>query len=173
MYRWTDRGGLSTGHPLGFLSSIYAGEVAVCQTLWDPTAWVASSKNRLVDYPEALRGELVRRSGFETGFCLLIAEKPIRRADVTYVAGCIFRAVSCLLVVLFSLNREHWLNEKGALNMAGRFRIVPPRFCERVEAIWRSVVKDSDSLTTASAMIRELNDEVKALAEKEGLRFGE
>jgi len=161
------------GHPLGFLSSIYAGEVAVCQTLWDPTAWVAGSKIRLGDYPEALRRELVRRFGFEAGFCLLIAEKPVRRADVTYVAGCVFRAVSSLLIVLFALNREHWLNEKGALSAAGRFRIVPPGFCERVEAIWRSVVKDSESLTAALTMVRELNDEVKALAEKEGLRFGE
>jgi predicted nucleotidyltransferase len=161
------------GHPLGFLSSIYAGEVAVCQTLWDPTGWVANGKIGLIDYPEALRRELVRRFGFEAGFCLLIADKPVRRADVTYVAGCVFRAVSCLLVVLFALNREHWLNEKGALRVAGRFRIVPPGFCERVETIWRSVVKDSDSLTAASATIRELNDEVKALAEKQGLRFGE
>jgi Nucleotidyltransferase domain len=161
------------GHPLGFLSSIYVGEIAVCQALWDPTGWVASSKKRLVDYPEALRGELVRRFGFEAGFCLLIAEKPVRRVDVSYVAGCVFRAVSCLLVVLFALNREHWLNEKGALRLAGRFRTVPLRFCERVEAIWGSVVKDSDSLTAALAMVRELNDEVKALVEKEGLRFGE
>jgi hypothetical protein len=161
------------GHPLGFLSSIYAAEVAVCQMLWDPTGWVASSKNRLIDYPEALRRELVRRFGFEAGFCLLIAEKPVRRADVTYVAGCVFRAVSSVLVVLFALNREHWLNEKGALRLAGRFRVVPPGFCERVEAIWRSVVKDSDSLASALAMIRGLNDEVKTLVEKEGLRFGE
>jgi Nucleotidyltransferase domain len=160
------------GHPLGFLSSIYTAEVAVCQALWDPTGWVASSKNRLIDYPEALRRELVRRFGFEAGFCLLIAEKPVRRADVTYVAGCVFRAVSCVLVVLFALNREHWLNEKGALRLAGRFRIVPPGFCERVETIWRSVVKDSDALTSALAMIRGLNDEVKTLVEKEGLRFG-
>jgi Nucleotidyltransferase domain len=161
------------GHPLGFLSSIYTAEVAVCQALWDPTGWVASSKNLLIDYPEALRRELVRRFGFEAGFCLLIAEKPVRRADVTYVAGCVFRAVSCVLVVLFALNREYWLNETGALRLAGRFRIVPPEFCERVEAIWRSVVKDSDALASALTMIRALNDEVKALVEKEGLRFGE
>lgn len=160
------------GHPLGFLSSIYAGEIVVCQTLWDPAGWVARSKNRLADYPPALRGELVRRFGFEAGFCLLIAEKPVRRADVSYVAGCVFRAVSCLLVVLFALNREHWLNEKGALRLAGRFRTVPPRFCERVEAIWGAVVKDPDSLKAALAMVRELNDEVQTLVEKEGLRFG-
>jgi hypothetical protein len=160
------------GHPLGFLSSIYAGEIVVCQTLWDPTGWVWRSKNRLADYPPALREELVRRFGFEAGFCLLIAEKPVRRADVSYVAGCVFRAVSCLLVVLFALNREHWLNEKGALRLAGGFRTVPPRFCERVEAIWGSVVKDPDSLKAALATVRELNDEVQTLVEKEGLRFG-
>ncbi|MBV9876644.1 MAG: nucleotidyltransferase domain-containing protein [Verrucomicrobia bacterium] len=160
------------GHPLGFFSSIYTAEVAVCQALWDPTGWVASSKKYLIDYPEALRRELVRRFGFEAGFCLLIAEKPVRRADVNYVAGCVFRAVSCVLVVLFALNREHWLNEKGALRLAARFPIVPPGFSERVETIWRSVVNDSDSLTSALTMIRGLNDEVKALVEKEGLRFG-
>ena len=161
------------GHPLGFLSSIYAGEIAVCQTLRDPTGWVARSKNLLANYPLALRAELVRRFGFEAGFCLLIAEKPVRRADVSYVAGCVFRAVSCLLVVLFALNREHWLNEKGALRLVGRFRSLPPRFCEKVEAIWGSVVKDPDSLKAALAMVRELNDEVQALVEKDGLRFGE
>ena len=160
------------GHSLGFLSSIYAGEISVCQTLWDPIGWVAGHKNRLIDYPEALRRELVRRFGFEAGFCVLIAAKPVQRADVNYVAGCVFRAVTCLLVVLFALNREHWLNEKGALNLAGRFRIVPVRFCERVEEIWGFVVKDSVSLAAAMAMVRELNDEVKALVEKEELSFG-
>ena len=73
------------------------------------------------------------------------------------------------MIVVFALNREHWLNEKGALDLAGRFRIVPDRFCERVEAIWKSVVKDSESLTAAMAVVRELNDEVMALVEGEGL----
>jgi hypothetical protein len=160
------------GHPLGFLSSIYAGEVSVCRPLWDPAGWVTSSKRRLVHYPEELRRKLVKRFGSEAGFCLLIAEKPVRRSDVTYVAGCVFRAVCCLLLVLFALNREYWLNEKGALNLAGQFRIAPTRFRERVEAIWGSVVKDSEALAAALAIVRELNDEVKALVEREGLRFG-
>ena len=159
------------GHPFGFLSSIYEGEIAVCQTLWDPTGWVAGSKKRLLVYPEALRREIVRRFGFEAGFCLLIAEKPVRRSDVGYVAGCLFRAVFCLLVVLFALNRERWLNEKGALNLARRFRISPVRFCERAEAIWGSVVKDEDSLIAAFATVRQLNDEVRALVKGEGLWF--
>lgn len=157
------------GHPFGFLSSIYAGEISICQTLWDPTGWVASCKKRLIDYPEALRRELVRRFGFEAGFSVLISEKPVWRADVTYVAGCVFRAITCLLVVLFALNREPWLNEKGALNLARRFPIIPVRFCERVETIWGSVIKDSEALAAALATVRELNAEVKALVEQEGL----
>jgi hypothetical protein len=160
------------GHPFGFLSSIYAGEMAVCRPLWDPTGWIAENQSRLHDYPDGLRQELVRRFGFEADFCLLIAEKPVRRSDVGYVAGCVFRAVYCLLVVLFALNRAHWLNEKGALNLARRFPIAPLHFCERAEAIWGSVVKDADSLRAVLGLVRELNDEVKVLAVGQGLKFG-
>jgi hypothetical protein len=157
------------GHPLGFFSSIYAGEIAVCKPLWDPTNWVANNKIRLLDYPEPLRRELVRRFGSEVRFCILIAEKPVKRADVSYVAGCLFRLVSSLLVVLFALNRMYWLNEKGALGFVQRFPMVPPRFRERVEAIWESVRKDADSLAVALAIARQLNEEVMVLVEKEGL----
>jgi hypothetical protein len=157
------------GHPLGFLSSIYAGEVAVCQPLWDPTGWVMTSKSRLAEYPEQLRRELVKRFGFEAGFCILIAEKPVKRSDASYVAGCLFRLVSSLLIVLFALNRVHWLNEKGALRFIDQFRIVPPRFRERVEQIWELVRNDADALGAAVAIAGELNEEVRALVEREGL----
>jgi hypothetical protein len=161
------------GHPLGFLSPIYAGEISVCRPLWDPAGWVATSKSRLVNYPEELRRRLVKRFGSEAGFCLLIAEKPVRRSDVSYVAGCVFRAVCSLLLVLFALNRVYWLNEKGALNLASQFLIAPVRFRERVEAIWGSVIKDAEALAAALAMVGELNDEVRALVERKGLGFGE
>jgi hypothetical protein len=157
------------GHPLGFLSSIYAGEVAVSEPLWDPLGWVANNKSRLIEYPELLRRTLVRRFGSEAGFSILIAEKPIKRADVTYVAGCLFRMVNSLLVVLFGLNRVYWLNEKGALRFTDRFPIVPARFRERVEGIWELVRKDPNWLGTALMIARQLNEEVMALVEQEGL----
>jgi hypothetical protein len=53
------------GHPFGFLSSIYVGEVALCQPLWDPMHWVAKAKEKIDGYPERLRRELVRRFVFE------------------------------------------------------------------------------------------------------------
>lgn len=157
------------GHPLGFLSSIYAGEMAICEPLWDPLGWVANNKRRLVEYPEALRRELVRHFGFEARFSILIAEKPAKRSDVSYVAGCLFQVVGALSMVLFALNRVYWLNEKGALRFTDRFQIVPARFRERVERMWESVRKDPDSLESALGIARELNEEVTALVQQEGL----
>ena len=157
------------GHPLGFLSSIYAGEIAICEPLWDPLGWVASNKRRLIEYPEALRRELVRHFGFEAKFSILIAEKPAKRSDVSYVAGCLFQVVGALLMVLFALNRVYWLNEKGALRFTERFQIVPARFQERVEQMWESVRTDPDSLGSALGIAQELNEEVTALVEQEGL----
>ena len=157
------------GHPLGFLSSTYAGEIAICEPLWDPLGWVGNNKRRLVEYPEALRRELVRHFGFEARFNILIAEKPAKCSDVSYVAGCLFQVVGALLMVLFALNRVYWLNEKGALRFTDRFQIVPARFRERVERMWESVRKDPDSLESALGKARELNEEVAALVEREGL----
>jgi hypothetical protein len=157
------------GHPLGFLSSIYAGEIAICDPLWDPLGWVANNKRRLVEYPEALRRELVRHFGFEARFSILIAEKPAKRSDVSYVAGCLFQVAGALLMVLFALNRVYWLNEKGALRFTDRFPIVPARFRERVERMWESVRLDPDSLESALRIARELNEEVTALVQPEGL----
>src|SRR3982074_3141697 len=53
------------GHPFGFFSSIYVGEVALCQPLWDPMHGVAKAKEKIDGYPERLRRELVRRFVFE------------------------------------------------------------------------------------------------------------
>ena len=81
------------GHPFGFLSSIYVGEIALCLPLWDPSHWVAKAKAKIDDYPERLRRELIRRFVFEADFSLLISDKSIDRSDVTYVAGCLFRSI--------------------------------------------------------------------------------
>jgi hypothetical protein len=135
----------------------------------DPLGWVANNKRRLVEYPEALRRELVRHFGFEARFSILIAEKPAKRSDISYVAGCLFQVIGALLMVLFALNRVYWLNEKGALRFTDRFPIVPARFRERVERMWESVRKDPDSLGSVLGIAGELNEEVVALVEQEGL----
>jgi hypothetical protein len=157
------------GHPLGFLSSIYLSEVVVCQALWDPAGWIARQKNQVAAYPEPLRQELARRFKFQARFGLDIAEKAARRADITYVAGCLFRSVSWLLIGLFALNRVHWLNEKGALAMANQLEFTPPGLKSRVDEIWRALGPDAHQLSHALAIARSLVEEVTDLTERSGL----
>src|SRR5258708_2198221 len=157
------------GHPFGFQSSIYVGEVALCQPLWDPGHWVAKAKAKTDGYPQRLRRELVRRFVFEADFSLLIADKPSNRSDATYVAGCLFRSIGCVLQILFALNREHWMNEKGALALADRFDLVPPRFKERVERAWQLLEPNPSSLREAIRTLHDLKEEVSRLVRQEGM----
>jgi hypothetical protein len=157
------------GHPFGFLSSIYVSEVALCGPLWDPDHWVAKAKAKINGYPERLRRELVRRFVFEADFSLLISSKSANRSDVTYVAGCLFRSIGSVLQVLFALNRKHWMNEKGAVALADRFDLAPPRLKERIEKAWHLLETNPCSLNEAIRTVGELTEEVKRLVKQEGL----
>jgi hypothetical protein len=157
------------GHPFGFLSSIYVSKVALCSPLWDPDRWITKARARINGYPERLRRELVRRFVFEADFSLLISAKSANRSDVTYVAGCLFRAIGGVLQVLFALNREHWMNEKGAVALADRFDLAPTHAKERIERAWQLLESNPSSLDEAIGIVRELTEEEKRLVKQEGL----
>lgn len=103
------------GHPHGFVSSTWMGEVAFCQVLWDPDKVMAPLKRQCEPYPDALGEALIRTFFWEARFAVENAEHGSGREDVNYVAGCAFRAIACLCQTLFALNRVYLLNEKGAV----------------------------------------------------------
>ena len=144
------------GHPHGFVSAIYMAEIAVCQSLWDPQGNVAALKAQTQPYPAALRTALIQKFAWEADFALATAKKGIQREDVAYVAGCCFRSVSCILQVLFALNGEYWLNEKGAVALAGSFPLRPPRFQARTEEIFALLAADAQALETALRVLDNL-----------------
>ncbi len=152
------------GHPHGFTTSIYLGEVAVCRPLWDPEGVVAAMKQRVTPYPDGLRRAELQASLWEIDFSLGIAQKGVVRSDVAYVAGCCFRAVACMLHVLFALNRQYWLNEKGAVEQADRFAICPLNFRARVEEAFCLLETDPAALRGAIERLAALKSEVEALA---------
>ena len=116
------------GHPHGFVSSIYMGEVALCLPMHDPNGALTAFKAQTTPYPPPLKQAMIDKFAWEISFSLLVAAKAIVRGDVAYAAGCCFRSVACMNQVLFALNETYLLNEKGAVAIAARFALCPPNY---------------------------------------------
>lgn len=123
------------GHPHGFVSAAYAGEMAICRPLHDPDGLLTSRKARLTPFPEAFRAALIRRFTDESGFTLALLEKAEKRDDTAYAAGLAFRIVACLCQILFALNRVWLINEKGAPERVDRLALHPTAFSRRAASI--------------------------------------
>lgn len=154
------------GHPHGFVTSIYLGEVALCKPLYDPEGIIAELKGKVTPYPDALQKAIFYSFAWEIDFSVMIARKSIERADVNYAAGSCFRAVMCMLQVLFALNKEYWLNEKGAINITDRFAIKPADFRNRVEEIYKLLDASPEAIEKAVTLLKELSAEVYGLLPK-------
>jgi len=152
------------GHPFGFLSSIYMSEIALCQLLWESDQGeVSALKARASPYPAALKQTLIDKFAWEIGFSLEIGRKAATRGDVTYAAGCCFRAASCLLQVLFAINETYWMNEKGAVALAETFPLRPQRFRPRIEFAFTLLSTESQSIEAAINSLAELATEVNQI----------
>ena len=146
------------GHPHGFCSAIWAGEVALCQPLYDPDGLVARLKAIALPYPKALRTALIRRFQWEISFSLDNAALAIARGEQTHIAGCFYRALACTAQVLFALNERYLINEKGALPEAASFHLTIPDLTARAAATWRRFGEGDfgSALATLRAMEQEL-----------------
>jgi hypothetical protein len=147
------------GHPFGFVSSIYLAEVALCRPLWDPHGKVEKMKAQVIPYPPLLKKAIIDSFWWEVDFSLGIARKSIPRGDVTYAAGSCFRAVTCLMQVLFAVNEQYWMNEKGALALADGFAKTPVRLRERVEDAFSQLNSSGESIASAINILRNVVDE--------------
>lgn len=127
------------GHPHGFCSAIWMGEVALCRPLHDPRGAIAGLKATTAPYPEKLREALVERFLWEVSFSIWNAAIAIPRGERTHIAGCAYRALGCAGQVLFALNRRYLINEKGALAEAGGFPRTISGLRGRVDRIWAAI----------------------------------
>jgi predicted nucleotidyltransferase len=122
------------GHPHGFHTHIYLGELAYCLPLADPFGAVHTLKALTSPYPPKLKRALIDNSLWEAGFALETSRKSVKRGDVFHVSGSLFRCAACLIQVLYALNETYWINEKGSLQRAGTFPLCPPNFEAEVSA---------------------------------------
>jgi predicted nucleotidyltransferase len=148
------------GHPHGFVSSIYMGEVAICQPLYDPDGVLEALKAKTKPYPVQLKQATINTFAWEISFSLFVAKKAIARDDVVYAAGCCFRSVACMNQVLFALNEDYLLNEKGAVAVANTFAICPSDYQQRVERAFALLAADGKSITEAIAILQPIEDDL-------------
>ncbi|MET8146906.1 nucleotidyltransferase domain-containing protein [Actinoplanes sp. NPDC049668] len=136
------------GHPLGVPDFAYAGEVALGVILADPAGELAALQERARVFPPALSESLVAGL-WEADFLVGVARKAVPRGDSAYLAGCLFRLVGVCAHALHGAAGRWLINEKGAVAAAAALPGAPPRFAERVEAVFAHLDGDPAHLAAA------------------------
>ncbi|WP_326609871.1 nucleotidyltransferase domain-containing protein [Streptomyces scopuliridis] len=171
--------GTQPGHPLGFWSPAYAGEVALCRVLADTDGELTALRAAARSYPEPLRTALAE-AVWEADFSVAAARKAAGPAgngagrgggassgggagtggesgptgDVLYVSLCLSRAFGILVQALLAHHRVWCLNEKGALATAATLPHTPPDFAHRVAAALQGL--DAAAVEAAGALVRDV-----------------
>jgi hypothetical protein len=149
------------GHPHGFHEHIYPGEVHHCRILHDPEGLLRGLKAAVAVYPPKLKREVVRRYLWEAGFSLETARKPAARGEASYVSGCLFRGVSCMVQALFAANGRWFLNEKGSVAAVESFPLRPQGFSEVASRLLGCPGRDAPALAETVSRYGALLDEVR------------
>ncbi|MBC2640574.1 nucleotidyltransferase domain-containing protein [Rhodococcus sp. 4CII] len=151
-----------TGHPFGFADIAYPGELAPAVILADPSGRLAALRAEVRHYPDPLRDALVGRL-WEAEFVTVLARKAISRADATYVAGCLFRAL-CLCAHALHAHARRWLiNEKGAVAEAGALPNAPADFTVRAHAVLGRLGTTPEELTAAVTLAEQLVEDTRSV----------
>jgi hypothetical protein len=150
--------------PFGFFSGTYLGEIAICIPLFDPQARVTSLKQKVADYPEALRQALVQDYLWAAEFGLTaFARKFASRSDAYGTAACLTRAVNQLVLVLFAWNRKYLINDKTALEEITEFEQAPHLFGVRVQQTLGHLGDSPSDLLAAVDTVEQLFREIVEL----------
>jgi predicted nucleotidyltransferase len=157
------------GHPMGFHSQIYAGEIRCCIALHDPRSKLRQLKRRVAIYPAALRRAMVTKHFFDASFELAIAAKPAERGDTSYVTGSLFHAAGFMTLVLYALNRQWLINEKGMLPASRGFRIRPRGFHSTIESVMAKPGRTPRALLRSISRMRSLAVALRGTAARAGI----
>ena len=154
-----------TGHPHGYISAMYRGELAISKVQYANDENFYRLKKQAERYPIALQKGLAEFFIFEAGFSLMFAENNIDKDDVSYVCGHCFRSISSLNQVLFAINKEYCINEKKAVKMIDNFKIKPSDYKERVDKVISLISTDVDCTRKGIEILQRLVNEVEYLKE--------
>ena len=153
------------GHPHGFHTQIYMGEIYYCQPLHDPEGVLAALKKLTEPYPPRLKEVLIRNQLWEACFALDTCRKPASRGDTFYTTGCLFRCAACLVQALFALNERYTINEKGSVEAAGALPLSPDGFETTVRNALSHPGGRPEQLEASVARLETLLQAVESLCE--------
>lgn len=136
------------GHPFGFINSIYMGEVFSCKILHSNSNKIQQLKDSLKIFPPAYKNASIQKFLWECEFSLMCGKKAIKKNDIVYASGSIFRSAMCLIYVLYAANEMYCINEKGSLDRLIKNENValPMNFKETIE---KSIFIDKNNLAAA------------------------
>jgi len=157
------------GHPMGFHCQIYPGEIRCCVPLHDPRSTLRELKRQVAIYPAIFRRAMVTKHFFDATFELAIAAKPAERGDTSYVTGSLFHAAGFMTLVLYAVNRQWLINEKGMLPASRRFRICPRGFHLTIESVMAKPGGTPRALLRSIARMRSLAIALRATAARAGI----
>lgn len=137
------------GHPHGFYTHIYLGEIFYCTPLYDPNETMRDLKRMVEEYPQPLREALLRKQLWEARFALETCRKSAARGDAFYVSGCLFRSAACMTQALFALNGRYLVNEKGAVAASYSLPLRPPDFAGTVVSVLAGIGGSPEGLISS------------------------
>ncbi|WP_030807008.1 nucleotidyltransferase domain-containing protein [Streptomyces sp. NRRL S-337] len=155
--------GMQAGHPLGFWSPAYPGEVALGRVLADTEGELSGLKEETRAYPPALRTSLTGTAVWDAGFSVAMAGKSSAAQDVLHASLCLSRAVGQLVQALYAHHGAWCLNEKGALAAAAALPDTPPDFAPRATALLAHPGHTEAELRGSLKEAQRLVDEVRGV----------
>ena len=149
------------GGKLDLKLPMYRGELAISKIQYAKNESLCELKNQAEIYPGALKKSLINFFLFEAEFSLMFVKANAGAEDKYYIAGHVFRIISCLNQVLFACNNAYCINEKKAIKLLETFEYKPEKYAERVNHIFEVL---GLSLFECYDMTEKLYKEVKKIA---------
>jgi hypothetical protein len=149
--------------PYGFHPEIYCAEVKVCRPLYDPEDVIAPLKARVAVFPEAVKRRRVSSWLWGARFTLDTVKHAPEDGQAYLALGHLTRAATEMIQALYALNEVWFQNDKYVYRDIAEFRIGPPDFMARIDAICRGPGTPADLLRRI-ADAKGLHGELMALA---------
>jgi len=155
----------------GFHSFMYCTETLICRPLYDPNVIIAPLKAKVAVYSPALKQAIIKSFLWSARFTLDNTRKPAARGEVYMVAGCLARAIHCLVQVLYALNETYYISEKRLATDVASFNKCPEGFVERIYALLGMIGTNNVRLQEALMEAEMVYDEVMKLSMGETAGF--